>query len=79
MQFSKEDIWKMATRIDKIVEGSGMSRGEFADMLGVKSCTLSTWTGAHQIPSLPNLLAIARFAGLTLDEMFEGILEVPKK
>lgn len=79
MQYSKKDVWELSLRIDKIVTESGMSRGEFAKMLGVRLCNLSLWTGGHRMPSLPNIIGIARFAGITVDELLDGIVEVRRR
>ena len=78
MQYSKKDIWELSLRIDKIVQDSGMPRKDFAEMLGVKPCNLSLWTGGRCVPSLPNLIGIARFAGITVDELLDGLVEVQR-
>lgn len=79
MQFTKMDVWKLSRRIDKIVEDSGMTRKEFASAMGVRPSNLSGWTSGSFIPSTPNLIGIARFAGITVDELLDGLVEVRRK
>lgn len=79
MQFSRKDVETVSNRINKIVEDSGMRKSDFAKMMGVMPCTLSTWMGGWQIPSLTNLIQIARYGGVTLDELLAGTLEGDKR
>jgi len=54
-----------ALRLDK-----GMAQGELAQALGVSRQTINSIEKDRYTPSLPLALALARYFGVTVEEMF---------
>jgi len=54
-----------ALRLDK-----GMAQGELAQALGVSRQTINSIEKGRYTPSLPLALALARYFGVTVEEMF---------
>jgi putative transcriptional regulator len=55
-----------ALRLDK-----GMAQGELAQALGVSRQTVNSIEKGRYTPSLPLALALARYFGVTVEEMFD--------
>jgi putative transcriptional regulator len=55
-----------ALRLDK-----GMAQGELAQALGVSRQTINSIEKGRYTPSLPLALALARYFGVTVEEMFD--------
>ena len=55
-----------ALRLDK-----GLAQGELAQALGVSRQTINSIEKDRYTPSLPLALALARYFGVTVEEMFD--------
>jgi putative transcriptional regulator len=55
-----------ALRLDK-----GMAQGELAQALGVSRQTINSIEKGRYTPSLPLALVLARYFGVTVEEMFD--------
>lgn len=55
-----------ALRLDK-----GMAQGELAQALGVSRQTINSIEKGRYTPSLPLALALGRYFGVTVEEMFD--------
>jgi putative transcriptional regulator len=53
-------------RIDK-----GLAQGELAEAMGVSRQTINSIENERYTPSLPLALALARYFGVTVEEMFD--------
>ena len=49
----------------------GMAQGELAEAMGVSRQTINSIENERYTPSLPLALALARFFGVTVEEMFD--------
>ena len=55
-----------ALRIEK-----GLAQGELAETVGVSRQTINSIENERYTPSLPLALALARYFGVTVEEMFD--------
>jgi putative transcriptional regulator len=55
-----------ALRIDK-----GLAQGELAEAMGVSRQTINSIENERYTPSLPLALGLARYFGVTVEEMFD--------
>jgi putative transcriptional regulator len=55
-----------ALRIEK-----GLAQGELAEAMGVSRQTVNSIENERYTPSLPLALALARYFGVTVEEMFD--------
>ena len=55
-----------ALRIEK-----GLAQGELAEAMGVSRQTINSIENERYTPSLPLALALARYFGVTVEEMFD--------
>ena len=55
-----------ALRIEK-----GLAQGELAEAVGVSRQTINSIENERYTPSLPLALALARYFGVTVEEMFD--------
>jgi putative transcriptional regulator len=50
----------------------GLSQGELASAMGVSRQTINSIEKGRYTPSLPLAIALARYFGTTVEEMFDG-------
>ena len=51
------------------LEKHGRTQSDLAQELGVTQPTVSDWVNGECAPSLPNLIALSRVTGLSLDQL----------
>ena len=49
----------------------GLAQGQLAEAMGVSRQTINSIENERYIPSLPLALALARYFGVTVEEMFD--------
>lgn len=49
----------------------GLAQGELADAMGVSRQTINSIENERYTPSLPLAIALARYFGVTVEEMFD--------
>jgi len=59
-------------RVRELRTGRGMSQGELAKALDVSRQTINSIEQERYTPSLPLALALARFFGSTVEEVFDA-------
>lgn len=52
--------------------GSGLSQAELAAVVGVSRQTINSIETGRYLPSLPLAIALARFFGTTVEEVFDA-------
>jgi putative transcriptional regulator len=62
----------MRNRVRELRTGRGLSQGELASALEVSRQTINSIEQERYTPSLPLALALARFFGSTVEEMFHA-------
>jgi putative transcriptional regulator len=60
----------MRNRVRELREHKGISQGELAAEVGVSRQTINSIEVERYTPSLPLALTLARYFGLTVEEMF---------
>jgi len=50
----------------------GLAQGQLAEAMGVSRQTINSIENDRYTPSLPLALALARYFGVTVEEMFDG-------
>jgi putative transcriptional regulator len=60
----------MRNGVREVRSGRGLSQGELADALGVSRQTINAIETERYTPSLPLAIALARFFGTTVEDMF---------
>jgi putative transcriptional regulator len=50
---------------------AGHAQGQLADVMGVSRQTINSIENGRYTPSLPLALALARYLGVTVEEMFD--------
>lgn len=60
---------KLGERIKQIRKGSELSQDAFASMFGVSHQSVQKWESGAVRPDIDNLIKIARFGGISLDEL----------
>lgn len=58
-------------RVRELREAKGLSQGELAQDLGVSRQTINSIEVERYTPSLPLALALARYFGMRVEEMFD--------
>jgi putative transcriptional regulator len=61
----------MKNRVRELRSSKGMSQGELGNALGVSRQTINSIENERYTPSLPLALALARYFGVTVEEMFD--------
>ena len=61
----------MENRVRELREEKGISQGELAHDLGVSRQTINSIEVGRYTPSLPLAIALARYFGCTVEEMFD--------
>ena len=51
--------------------GKNLAQGELADAMGVSRQTINSIENERYTPSLPLAMALARYFGVTVEEMFD--------
>jgi putative transcriptional regulator len=64
----------MRNRVRELRTGRGLSQGELASALDVSRQTINSIEQERYTPSLPLALALARFFGSSVEEMFHADL-----
>jgi putative transcriptional regulator len=62
----------MRNGVREVRSGRGLSQGDLADALGVSRQTINAIETERYTPSLPLAIALARFFGTTVEDMFHG-------
>ena len=52
--------------------GQNLAQGQLAEAMGVSRQTINSIENDRYTPSLPLAIALARFFGVTVEEMFDG-------
>jgi putative transcriptional regulator len=60
----------MRNGVREVRSGRGLSQGDLADALGVSRQTINAIETERYTPSLPLAIALARFFGTTVEDMF---------
>ncbi|HYL40739.1 MAG TPA: helix-turn-helix transcriptional regulator [Candidatus Binatus sp.] len=63
----------MRNDVRKLREGIGLSQGELAVKLAVSRQTVNAIETGRYLPSLPLALAIGRFFGRSVEEIFHAV------
>jgi putative transcriptional regulator len=61
----------MKNRVRELRQHKGMAQGELAQALRVSRQTINSIEKGRYTPSLPLALALARYFGVTVEEMFD--------
>lgn len=59
-------------RIFNLLKKKGASQQEFADAIGVKNPTVSSWKNRGSLPSTDKIYAIANYFGVSTDYLLTG-------
>lgn len=62
----------MTNRIRELRQAKGLAQGELAQALQVSRQTVNSIENGRYTPSLPLALALARYFGLTVEEIFDA-------
>ena len=62
----------MRNRVRELRMARGLSQGDLATALDVSRQTINSIEKERYTPSLPLALALARFFGITVEEMFDA-------
>ena len=55
----------------------GLAQGQLAEAMGVSRQTINSIENGRYIPSLPLAIALARYFGVTVEEMFDDEERLP--
>jgi putative transcriptional regulator len=61
----------MKNRVRALRMKKGMAQGELAEAMGVSRQTINSIENERYTPSLPLALSLARYFGVTVEEMFD--------
>ena len=61
----------MRNRVRELRGDKGLSQGELASAVGVSRQTINSIEVERYVPSLPLALALARYFGATVEEVFD--------
>ena len=56
--------------VDEFIEPLGLTQGELAEAMGVSRQTINSIENERYTPSLPLAIALARYFGVPIEEMF---------
>ena len=62
---------KVANRLIELRRRKGLSQEELADILGVSRQAVSKWERTEASPDTDNLIALAKFYNISLDELLD--------
>jgi len=61
----------MKNRVRPLRTQRGLAQGQLADAMGVSRQTINSIENDRYTPSLPLAIALARYFGVTVEEMFD--------
>jgi putative transcriptional regulator len=61
----------MKNKVRALRMRKNLAQGQLADAIGVSRQTINSIENERYIPSLPLAIALARFFGVTVEEMFD--------
>jgi putative transcriptional regulator len=61
----------MKNKVRELRTTKGLAQGQLAEAMGVSRQTVNSIENERYTPSLPLALALARFFGVTVEEMFD--------
>ena len=61
----------MKNQVRALRMNKGMAQGELAEAMGVSRQTINSIENERYTPSLPLALSLARYFGVTVEEMFD--------
>ena len=61
----------MKNQVRSLRLGRNLAQGQLAEVMGVSRQTINSIENERYIPSLPLAIALARFFGVTVEEMFD--------
>ena len=61
----------MKNLVRSLRTGRGLAQGQLAEAMGVSRQTINSIENGRYIPSLPLAIALARYFGVTVEEMFD--------
>ena len=64
--------WRMRNSVRELRSERGLSQGQLASEMGVSRQTINSIEQDRYTPSLPLALALARYFGSTVEEMFDA-------
>ena len=67
-----------ASAIKKILNEKGISKGEFANTIGVSQATISRYLAESTLPDADVLIRIAELYGISIDYMLMGLIRNPE-
>ena len=62
----------MKNQVRELRTKLGLAQGQLAEAMGVSRQTINSIENDRYTPSLPLALALARYFGITVEEMFDG-------
>ena len=62
----------MKNQVRELRTQRGLAQGQLAEAMGVSRQTINSIENDRYTPSLPLALALARYFGVTVEEMFDG-------
>ena len=66
-----QDPWEMKNKVRILRIQKDLPQGQLAEAVGVSRQTINSIENERYTPSLPLALALARFFGVTVEEMFD--------
>ncbi len=73
------DRGKLSEFIIKLRNSRGLSRDEMGNLLGVSGKTVTRWEKGETLPTMPDIISICNEFNCSLDEFFEGQINVDKE
>ena len=61
----------MKNQVRELRTGRGLAQGQLAEAMGVSRQTINSIETGRYTPSLPLAIALARYFGVTVEEMFD--------
>jgi len=61
----------MKNQVRALRSGKDMAQGQLAEAMGVSRQTINSIENERYTPSLPLAMALARYVGVTVEEMFD--------
>ena len=69
--YMESELDKMRNDVKELRSAKRLSQGELAAAVSVSRQTINSIENSRYVPSLPLALALARFFGTTVEEMFD--------
>jgi putative transcriptional regulator len=69
--YMESELDKMRNDVKELRSAKGLSQGELAAAVSVSRQTINSIENSRYVPSLPLALALARFFGTTVEEIFD--------